>query len=123
MQTTFHNPIRPGCYPAPSICRVNDDYYLVTSTFEYFPGLPVFHSRDLVHWHLIGHALDRPSQLPLDGVRPSGGLYAPTIRYHRGTFYIANTLVDGHTRSGNFIVTAQDPAGPWSEPHWLEDAP
>ena len=80
----FHNPILPGCYPDPSICRVGDDYYLVTSTFEYFPGLPVFHSRDLVHWHQIGHVLDRPSQLDLDEVRPSGGLYAPTIRHPMG---------------------------------------
>ena len=67
--------------------------------------------------------LDRPSQLPLDGIRPSGGLYAPTIRYHDGTFYVINTLVDGQDKKGNFIVTATDPAGPWSDPYWLEDAP
>jgi alpha-N-arabinofuranosidase len=116
------NPILPGCHPDPSICRVEDDFYLVTSTFEYFPGLPVHHSRDLVRWRLVGHVLDRPSQLPLDGVRPSGGLFAPTIRHHRGTFYVACTLVGGGTRSGNFVVTAPHPAGPWSEPTWLEDA-
>ncbi|HSB02429.1 MAG TPA: glycoside hydrolase family 43 protein [Anaerolineales bacterium] len=119
----FRNPILPGFYPDPSVCRVGDDYYLVTSTFEYFPGLPVFHSRDLVHWHQIGHVLDRPSQLPLDGIRFSRGLYAPTIRYSNGTFYVINTLVDGKIKSGNFIVTATDPAGPWSEPYWLEGAP
>ncbi len=123
MRRTFRNPILPGCYPDPSICRAGDDYYLVTSTFEYFPGLPVFHSRDLVHWHPIGHVLDRSSQLDLDGVRPSGGLYAPTIRHNRGIFYVINTLVDGKARSGNFIVTAADPAGPWSEPTWLASAP
>ncbi|HET9915345.1 MAG TPA: glycoside hydrolase family 43 protein [Anaerolineales bacterium] len=123
MSKVFHNPILSGFYPDPSVCRVGDDYYLVTSTFEYFPGLPVFHSRDLVHWHQIGHVLDRPSQLPLDEIRPSGGLYAPTIRYFNGTFYVINTLVDGKTKSGNFIVTATDPAGPWSEPYWLEGAP
>jgi xylan 1,4-beta-xylosidase len=123
MPDAFRNPILSGFYPDPSICRVGEDFYLVTSTFEYFPGLPIFHSRDLVHWRQIGHVLDRPSQLPLDGVRPSGGLYAPTIRYARGVYYVINTLVDGTTRSGNFIVTATDPAGPWSEPHWLEDAP
>ena len=123
MRKTFHNPILPGFYPDPSICRVGDDYYLVTSTFEYFPGLPVFHSRDLVHWHQIGHVLDRASQLPLDGIRASGGLYAPTIRYSNGTFYVINTLTHGKTKTGNFIVTATDPAGPWSEPHWLESAP
>jgi xylan 1,4-beta-xylosidase len=120
MQKTFHNPILPGCYPDPSICRVSDDYYLVTSTFEFFPGLPVFHSRDLVHWRQIGHVLDRASQLPLDEIRPSGGLYAPTIRYSQGVFYVINTLVDGKTKSGNFIVTATDPAGPWSELYWLD---
>jgi xylan 1,4-beta-xylosidase len=123
MRRTYRNPIIPGFYPDPSICRVGEDYYLVTSTFEYFPGLPIFHSRDLVHWRQIGHVLDRPSQLPLDGIEPSAGLYAPTIRYHAGTFYVINTLVRGLKESGNFIVTATDPAGPWSEPHWLEDAP
>ncbi len=123
MPRTFHNPILPGFYPDPSICRVGDDYYLVTSTFEYFPGLPIFHSRDLVHWRQIGHVLDRPSQLPLDGVRPSGGLYAPTIRYSQGVFYVINTLMHETAKSGNFIVTATDPAGPWSEPYWLDNAP
>ena len=107
----FKNPILPGFYPDPSICRVGEDYYLANSTFEYFPGLPIFHSRDLVHWRQIGHVLDRPSQLDLDGIRPSGGLYAPTIRVHQGTFYVINTLVDGQRNRGNFIVTATDPAG------------
>jgi xylan 1,4-beta-xylosidase len=129
---TFQNPILPGCYPDPSICRAGEDYYLVTSTFLYFPGLPVFHSRDLVHWRQIGHVLDRPSQLNLDGissqqepdgVRATGGLYAPTIRCHNGTFYVINTLVQRSNHSRNFIVKAEDPAGPWSEPVWLEDAP
>jgi xylan 1,4-beta-xylosidase len=124
MTNTFRNPILPGFYPDPSICRVEEDYYLVTSTFEYYPGLPIFHSRDLVHWRQIGHVLDRPSQLQLDDVRPSGGLFAPTIRYHKGIFYVINTLVaSGSRKSGNFIVTAKDPAGPWSEPYWLNDAP
>jgi alpha-N-arabinofuranosidase len=126
---TFQNPILPGFYPDPSICRVGEDYYLVTSTFEYFPGLPIFHSRDLVNWRQIGHVLDRPSQLPLDGLPASHGLYAPTIRYHDGTFYVINTLVnsfnpdEGEKGIRNFIVTATDPAGPWSEPYWLDDAP
>jgi xylan 1,4-beta-xylosidase len=118
----FVNPILPGSHPDPSVCRAGSDYYLVTSTFEYFPGLPIHHSRDLVHWRLLGHVLDRPSQLPLQGVRASGGLYAPTIRHHDGVFYVVCTLVDGTGESGNFVVTATDPAGGWSEPHWLPDA-
>lgn len=84
MPVIYQNPILPGFYPDPSICRVGEDYYLVTSSFEFFPGLPVFHSRDLIHWQQIGHVLDRPSQLNLDGVAASRGLYAPTIRYHQG---------------------------------------
>jgi len=123
MSHIYQNPIIPGFYPDPSVCRVGEDYYLVTSTFEFFPGLPIFHSKDLVNWNQIGHVLDRPSQLPLDGIRPSGGLYAPTIRYHIGKFFVINTLVDGLDKKGNFIVTASNPAGPWSEPYWLEDAP
>lgn len=119
MLTEFRNPILPGSHPDPSVCRVGSDFYLVTSSFEWFPGLPVFHSRDLVHWRPLGHVLDRPEQLPLDGVRASGGLYAPTIRHHDGTYYVVCTLVDGTVRAGNFIVTATHPAGPWSYPHWL----
>lgn len=119
MLTEFRNPILPGSHPDPSVCRVGPDFYLVTSSFEWFPGLPVFHSRDLVHWRPLGHVLDRPEQLPLDGVRASGGLYAPTIRHHDGTYYVVCTLVDGTVKAGNFIVTATHPAGPWSAPHWL----
>jgi alpha-N-arabinofuranosidase len=111
------NPILSGFYPDPSICRVGDDYYLVTSTFEYFPGVPIFHSKDLVHWQQIGHCLTRPSQLPLDEMRASGGIFAPTLRWHDGTFYMITTNVRG---PGHFYVTAADPAGPWSEPVWLE---
>ncbi|MET8140482.1 glycoside hydrolase family 43 protein [Sphaerisporangium sp. NPDC005288] len=117
----FSNPILPGFHPDPSICRVDEDYYLVTSSFEWFPGVPIFHSKDLVHWRQLGHVLDRASQLPLDGVRPSGGIYAPTLRHHDGLFYMITTLVDGLMESGNFIVTAADPAGPWSEPYWLPE--
>jgi xylan 1,4-beta-xylosidase len=114
--STYNNPILPGFHPDPSICRVGDEYYLVTSTFEYFPGVPVFQSHDLVHWRLIGHCLTRKSQLNLDGIRSSKGIYAPTIRHHDGIFYMVTTMVDG----GNFYVTAKDPAGPWSDPVWLD---
>jgi alpha-N-arabinofuranosidase len=119
-QPTFQNPILPGFYPDPSICRVNDDYYLVTSSFACFPGVPIFHSKDLVHWRQIGHVLDRPSQLPLDGAGHSQGIFAPTIRYYQGIFYMITTNVSG---GGNFIVTATRPEGPWSEANWLSNAP
>ncbi len=115
---TFRNPVISGFYPDPSICRVGDDYYLVTSSFEYFPGVPIFHSKDLVHWEQIGYCLTRKSQLPLDKTRASGGIYAPTIRYNDGTFYMVTTNVDG---GGNFYVTAKKPEGPWSEPVWLDN--
>ncbi|WP_112179988.1 MULTISPECIES: glycoside hydrolase family 43 protein [Paraliobacillus] len=121
---TFKNPIIAGFYPDPSICLVNDDYYLVTSTFEYFPGVPIFHSKDLVHWKQIGHVLDRPSQLNLDETPYSKGIYAPTIRYDDGIFYMITTFVVSQTGARkNFYVTATDPAGPWSDPNWLVDAP
>ena len=90
---TFENPMLSGFYPDPSICRVGDDYYLVNSSFEYFPGVPIFHSKDLVHWRQIGHVLTRPSQLPLKKMRASGGIFAPTLRYHDGTFYMVTTNV------------------------------
>ncbi|MEU3823348.1 family 43 glycosylhydrolase [Streptomyces sp. NPDC030392] len=117
MSASFADPVLPGFRPDPSVCRVGADYYLTTSTFEWFPGLPVFHSRDLVNWRRLGSALDRPSQLDLDGCEPSRGLFAPTIRHHDGVFHLVCTLMDGR---GHFVVTATDPAGPWSEPQWLE---
>ncbi len=110
---TFTNPILPGFYPDPSICRVGEDFYLATSTFSYFPGIPLFHSRDLVHWEQLGHALTRTSQLDLSGCEHSHGIFAPTLRYHEGTFYLITTNVGG---IGNFYVTASDVAGPWSDP-------
>ncbi|HEU5088865.1 MAG TPA: family 43 glycosylhydrolase, partial [Roseiflexaceae bacterium] len=102
----FSNPVIPGFHPDPSICRVGDDYFLVTSSFEYVPGVPLFHSRDLVHWRQIGHCLTRPSQLPLANVRASGGIFAPTIRHHDGVFYRVTTNV---TEGGNFYVHTRDP--------------
>lgn len=113
--TTFRNPILSGFHPDPSICRAGADFYLVNSTFEYFPGLPIYHSRDLLHWEQIGNALDRPSQIPLRGATDFGGLYAPTIRYHKGEFYLTCTNYNG---KGSFIIRSKDPAGPWSEPVW-----
>lgn len=85
---SFTNPIIPGFNPDPSIVRVDKDYFLVTSSFEYFPGVPIYHSQDLIQWKLIGHALTRPSQLQIHTPEPGGGVWAATIRYHRGFFYI-----------------------------------
>jgi len=113
----FANPVLPGFQPDPSIVRVGDDFYLVNSTFSWFPGLPIYHSRDLVHWRQIGNAIDRPGQLTIGKVGVTRGLFAPAISHHGDRFYIVNTCIDC---GGNFIITADDPAGPWSDPHWLE---
>ena len=129
---TFRNPILRGGYPDPSITRVGEDYYIVNSTFEYFPGLPVHHSTDLVNWELAGYGIQDPDfyrdAVNLVDVQSNGGIHAPSIRWHDGLFYIITTNVynpgDGQpTRMVNFIVTAEDVAGPWSEPHVIEGAP
>jgi len=114
----FRNPVLTGFYPDPSSLRVGDDYYLVTSTFSYFPGLPVFRSRDLVSWEQIGNAIDRPGQLDFSGLGLSRGVFAPDITWRDGTFYILNTCVDC---GGNYLITAKDPAGPWSDPVWIRE--
>lgn len=113
----FKNPIIPGYNPDPSICRVGDDFYLVNSTFEFFPGVPIYHSRNLVNWELKGYCLDRRSQLELEGCRNSGGIYAPTIRFHNGMFYMITTNV---TDKGNFVVHSDSVDGDWSEPAWID---
>jgi len=118
---TVSNPVIPGFHPDPSVCRVGEDYYLACSSFEYFPGVPLFHSRDLVHWTQIGNVLDRPSQLRLPpDTTSSGGIYAPTLRHRDGRFYLIVTNVSG---GGNLLVTATDPAGPWSDPIALPGVP
>jgi alpha-N-arabinofuranosidase len=114
----YANPVLSGFYPDPSITRAGDDYYLVSSTFAWFPGIPVFHSRDLVSWRQIGNAIDRRDMLDFGGLGLSRGVFAPAIEHHRGTFYILNTCVDC---GGNFLITATDPAGPWSDPVWLPE--
>lgn len=116
-QSGFKNPIIKGFNPDPSICRVGDDFYLVTSSFEYFPGLPIYHSKDLINWEQIGHCLTRESQLKLHNAPSSNGLFAPSIRYHNGLFYVIGTNISD---KGNFYCTAQNPAGPWSDPIWVD---
>ena len=109
----YTNPIVKGFNPDPSVCRVGEDYYLVTSSFQYFPGVPLYHSKDLVNWEQIGHVLTRESQLHLKGANSNGGIYAPTIRHHDGKFYMITTNV---STVGNFIVSTDDIRGEWSDP-------
>ena len=131
-QEVFKNPILAGGYPDPSICKVGDAFYLVNSSFEYFPGLPIHKSTDLINWELIGHGLHRESQasstVNLVDVQSNGGIHAPTIRYNKGVYYIISTNVyydaeNNKTDMVNFIITANNPAGPWSDPIHIEGAP
>ena len=131
-QEVFKNPILAGGYPDPSICKVGDTFYLVNSSFEYFPGLPIHKSTDLINWELIGHGLHRESQasstVNLVDVQSNGGIHAPTIRYNKGVYYIISTNVYYDTENNktdmvNFIITANNPAGPWSDPIHIEGAP
>ncbi len=110
---TYRNPVLAGFYPDPSVTRVGDTFYLVNSTFTYFPGIPVFASRDLVHWRQIGNVIDRARELNFDGKDVSRGIFAPTIRHHNGLFYVITTAVDS---GGNEMYVARNPAGPWSDP-------
>ncbi|MVN77610.1 family 43 glycosylhydrolase [Hymenobacter sp. HMF4947] len=112
------NPILTGFYPDPSITKVGKDYYLVNSTFSYFPGIPVMHSRDLKNWQQVSNVISRPSQMNFLGDRMTRGLFAPAIEYHNGTYYVTCTLID---HKGNFVVTAKNPAGPWSDPTFLPE--
>lgn len=116
--TTYLNPVLAGYYPDPSICRVENKYYLVNSSFAHYPGVPVFESTDLVHWKQLGHVLNRPSQINLDSLGVSEGIFAPDLSYYNGTYFLVTTLVGN---GGNFVVTAKDPAGPWSEPVFLPE--
>lgn len=115
----LQNPILPGMYPDPSICQVGERYYLVNSTFEYFPALPLFTSIDLLNWRQIGNCITRPSQLTLENTAPSDGIFAPTLRWHEGVFYV---IVSCMYKTGvkNFILTATDPAGEWSDPLFID---
>ena len=116
----MRNPIIPGFYPDPSICRVGEDFYLACSSFELYPGIPIFHSKDLCNWEQIGYAMTKENGFHVGVSNYAAGVMAPTIRYHKGIFYIINC---NFSDKENFIVTATDPAGPWSQPHWLPDVP
>ncbi|MBN6150568.1 glycoside hydrolase family 43 protein [Xanthomonas sp. AmX2] len=112
----YRNPVLAGFYPDPSVARAGDRYYLVNSTFAYFPAIPVFESADLVHWRQVGNVVERRDQLDFDGLRVSRGMFAASIAHHGGRFYVVGTAVDS---GGNFIASADDPAGPWSPLDWL----
>jgi len=128
----YVNPIIKGSYPDPSICRVGDDFYIVNSSFEYYPGLPIHHSKDLVNWELVGYGLHREEQctgkMNLTDVQYNGGIHAPSIRYHNGKFYIITTNVyspaeEEPSEMINFIITSEKIEGPWSDPYIIKGAP
>ena len=114
-------PVIPGFYPDPTICKVGDDYYLANSSFEYFPGAPIFHSTDLTSWTQIGNILDRRTQFRHGTDLPSTGIYGATLRFHEGRFWFITTNVSDFD-GGQLIVSAEDPSGPWSDPVFVADA-
>lgn len=117
-RTLLHNPVVRGVAADPSVCRVGDDYYLATSTMDFWPGIPIRHSTDLVNWRIIGYAVTRPAQYRRDGRHGPLMLYAPTLRHHDGRFHLACTNVADE--QGNFLVSTEDPAGEWSDAVWVD---
>lgn len=119
---SYRNPIIPGFHPDPSVCRVGGDYYLVTSSFEYFPGIPLYHSRDLVNWQQIGHCLTQADKVVLSPENPNCmGIFAPTLRYHQGRFFLITTNVGGPPgQGGNFVIWTDDIRGEWSDPVFID---
>ena len=113
----FRNPVLPGFHADPSVCRAGDDFYLVNSTFQYYPGVPVFHSKDLIHWEQVGACLTRESQVRIEGMDEQTGIYAPTIRYHEGRFYMVTTVYPSRK---HFYVYTDDPKGEWSDPIYID---
>ena len=127
MGNTYQNPVQRGFFPDPSVVRVGEDYYMVNSTFQYFPAIAISHSKDMVHWHVIGHAVTDPDELDLQDIRDSHGIWAPDISYHDGRFIIMATLrlnADGKRGSNvmrrQLVVSSDKPEGPYSKPSWLE---
>lgn len=115
----FRNPVLPGFHADPTVCRAGDDFYLVNSTFQYFPRVPVYHSKDLIHWEQIGACLTRESQVRIENMHEQSGIYAPTIRYHEGRFYMVTTVYPSRR---HFYVYTDDPSGEWSDPIWIDFA-
>ena len=123
MENYIVNPVLPGFHPDPSIIRVGADYYMAVSTFEWFPGVCIYHSTDLQNWELAARPLDRVSQLDMKGNDASGGVFAPCLSYDNGVFYLVYTNVRTHWYEfmdcHNYLVTASDIRGEWSEPVYL----
>ncbi|WP_278600502.1 family 43 glycosylhydrolase [Clostridium tertium] len=113
----YNNHIIKGFYPDPSVCKVDDTYYLVCSSFQYFPGVPLFESKDLINWKQMGHCLTRKSQIQLDKINSSGVVFAPTIRYNNGRFYMTTT---NNTTSQNFYVWTDNIYDEWSDPIYVD---
>ena len=113
----YTNPVVRGFYPDPSVCLANGKYYLVCSSFQYFPGVPLFESDDLVNWKQIGYVLTRKNQVMLEKINSSGGVFAPTIRYNNGRFYMVTT---NDTTHQNFYVYTDDIYGEWSDPIYVD---
>jgi len=114
----YENPIIRGFNPDPSICYDGEYYYLVTSSFEYYPGIPVYRSQDLVNWRQVGNVLEKQRTVDLSGIKNSQGLFAPTIRFHQGNYYVVCTNVT----QGNFIANCSNAMKGLSYPVWV-DAP
>jgi len=126
-QETYQNPVQRGFFPDPSVIRVGEDYYMVNSSFQYFPAIPISHSRDMVNWHVIGHAVTNSEYLDLSAIPDSHGIWAADISYHNGKFYIFTALrLAGDGTRGNTVLRRQlvtwsdKPEGPYSKPAWLE---
>jgi len=126
-QRTYHNPVQRGFFPDPSVIRVGDDYYMVNSSFQYFPAIPISHSRDMVHWHIIGHAITNPEWLDISDIRDSHGIWAPDIEYVDGKYYVYVTLRlnadgkrDNNVMRRQLVMVSDKPEGPYSKPVCLE---
>ena len=127
MKRMYNNPVQRGFFPDPSVIRVGDDYYMVNSSFQYFPAIPISHSKDMIHWHIIGHAVTNPEWLDLSDIKDSHGIWAPDIEYVDGKYYIYATLrLNGDGKRENnvlrrqLVVTSDKPEGPYSKPVFLE---
>ena len=126
MSDMYNNPVQRGFFPDPSVVRVGDDYYMANSTFQYFPAIAISHSKDMIHWHVIGHAITDSEELDLRDIKDSHGIWAPDINYVDGKFIIMATLrLNGDGKRDNnvlrrqLVVTSDKPQGPYSKPAWL----